>query len=120
MVAGEFICGVTLDNVDRLTDFDREHDPSRVICRELLVRPLLFTRGTAPGGLCYLATHHYLDKLASVIRGRYVKLFVKKRLSSESLIEKVKSELEDEVSVLALLAYHLVDLKRPNLRALLQ
>ena len=117
---GEFICGVTLGNVDRLINFDREHDPSRVICRELLVRPLLFTRGTAPGGLCYLAAHHYLDKLASAMRGRYAKLFVEKRLSPGSLIEEVKSGLEDEVSMLAFLACHLVDLKRPNLRALLQ
>jgi hypothetical protein len=28
MVVGEFICGVTLGNVDRLIDFDREHDLS--------------------------------------------------------------------------------------------
>jgi hypothetical protein len=68
MVVGEFICGVTLGDANRLIDFDREHDPFRVIYRELLVRPLLFTRGTTPGGLCYLATHRYLDKLASAMR----------------------------------------------------
>jgi hypothetical protein len=56
MVVEEFICGVTLGDANRLIDFDREHDPPRVICREPLVRPLLFTRGTVPEGLCYLAT----------------------------------------------------------------
>jgi hypothetical protein len=28
MVVGEFICGVTLDDANRLIDFDREHDLS--------------------------------------------------------------------------------------------
>jgi hypothetical protein len=28
MVVGKFICGVTLGNVDRLINFDREHDLS--------------------------------------------------------------------------------------------
>jgi hypothetical protein len=28
MAVGEFICGVTLGNVDRLINFDREHDLS--------------------------------------------------------------------------------------------
>jgi hypothetical protein len=36
MVVGEFIYGVTLGNVDRLINFDREHDLSRVSCRKLL------------------------------------------------------------------------------------
>jgi hypothetical protein len=118
-IVGEFICGVTLGDVDRLVDLDREHDLSGVSCRELLSQASLVYERHGARGLCYLVTHHYIDKLASVMRGRVVKLFIEKRFSLGDLVEEVKSGLEDEVSVLALLTRHL-DLKRPDLKTLLQ
>lgn len=103
-LVGELVCGFSSEEVDNLVDRGPSHDLSRVSCRKLLSLASVIYEKYGDKGLCYLALHHYLDKLVSVMRGRIVKLMYGQRF--DLLVREVAMGLWDEVSTLSVLTSH--------------
>jgi hypothetical protein len=107
--AGKVICGFSSRDIDELIDRGRGHDASRKNCRKLLIQATEVYNKYGENGLCYYILHHYLDKLASIIKGRFYRILMQYRyLPVEERFryypQEVRQGLLDEVSTLSYLA----------------
>jgi hypothetical protein len=107
--AGKVICGFSSRDIDELIDRGRGHDAGRKNCRKLLVQATEVYNKYGENGLCYYILHHYLDKIASIIKGRFGRILTQYlRLPVEERFryypQEVKKGLLDEVSTLSYLA----------------
>jgi len=57
--------------------------------------------------MCYFVLHHYLDKIVSIMKGRFIRLFVSRPLMPKDLINEIRSGLDDEVSVFSVIRSYL-------------
>jgi hypothetical protein len=103
---GRLICGFSDRAIDRIIDNSYKHDLSRIKCRELFNLASLVLEAYGEKGICYLVLHHYLDKLVSILRGRYIRLHLKRDFSRKSIINEIKSGFMDEISVFSFLTRH--------------
>jgi hypothetical protein len=106
-IVGKMICNFSSRDIDNLINRGSRHDLSRINCRELLKLASLVSGIYGDDGLCYFILHHYLDKIVSIMKGRFVRLFVKRRLTPKELINEIRSGLDDEVSVFSVIRSYL-------------
>gem|GEM_PF-3445252 len=106
-IVGKMICNFSSRDIDNLIDRGSRHDLSRISCRELLKLASIVSGIYGDDGLCYFVLHHYLDKIVSIMKGRFVRLFVKRRLTPKDLINEIRSGLDDEVSVFSVIRRYL-------------
>jgi len=107
-VAGDIICRFSSEDIDELIDRVGGHDAGRMNCRKLLVQATRVYGKYGESGLCYYILHHYLDKLASIIKGRFYRILMRYRhLPVEERFkyyqQEVRRGLLDEVSTLSYL-----------------
>jgi hypothetical protein len=101
------ICSFSSRDIDNLIDRGSRHDLSRINCRELLKLASIVSGIYGDDGLCYFILHHYLDKIVSIMKGRFVRLFVERRLTSKDLVNEIRSGLDDEVSIFSVIRSYL-------------
>jgi len=102
-IVGRLICGFSDRAIDRIIDNNYKHDLSRISCRELFSLASFVLEAYGEKGICYLVLHHYLDKLVSILRGRYIRLHLKRDFSRKSIINEIESGFMDEISVFSFL-----------------
>jgi hypothetical protein len=106
-IVGKMICNFSSRDIDNLINRGSRHDLSRINCRELLKLASLVSGIYGDDGLCYFILHHYLDKIVSIMKGRFVRLFVERRLTSKDLVNEIRSGLDDEVSIFSVIRSYL-------------
>jgi len=106
-IVGKMICNFSSRDIDNLIDRGSRHDLSRINCRELLRLASIVSGIYGDDGLCYFILHHYIDKIVSIMKGRFIRLFVKRRLTSKDLVNEIRSGLDDEVSVFSVIRRYL-------------
>ena len=109
-IVGKLICDFSSRDIDELID-SYKHDLSRIYCKEFFEQATTIYEKYGSKGICYLALHHYLDKLSSIIKGRTIRLLIfqilyRKTFSVNKLINEIRVGLNDEISVLSLLTTH--------------
>jgi len=102
-IVGRLICGFSDRDIDRIIDNSYKHDLSRIKCRELFNLASLVLEAYGEKGICYLVLHHYLDKLVSILKGRYIRLHLKRDFSRKSIINEIRSGFMDEISAFSFL-----------------
>jgi hypothetical protein len=105
-IVGRLICGFSDRAIDMIIDNNYKHDLSRIKCRELFNLASLVLEAYGEKGICYLVLHHYLDKLVSILKGRYIRLHLKRDFSRKSIINEIESGFMDEISVFSFLTRH--------------
>jgi hypothetical protein len=114
-IVGRLICGFSDRAIDRIIDNSYKHDLSRMKCRELFNLASLVLEAYGEKGICYLVLHHYLDKLVSILRGRYIRLHLKRDFSRKSIVSEIRSGFMDEISVFSFLTRYRYFMDNPLL-----
>jgi hypothetical protein len=102
-IVGRLICGFSDRAIDRIIDNSYNHDRSRIKCRELFNLASFVLEAYGWNGICYLVLHHYLDKLVSILKGRYIRLLLKRDFSRKSIVSEIRSGFMDEISAFSFL-----------------
>lgn len=105
-IVGRLICGFSDRAIDRIIDNSYKHDLSRIKCRELFNLASFVLEAYGEKGICYLVLHHYLDKLVLILKGRYIRLHLKRDFSRKSIVSEIRSGFMDEISAFSFLTLY--------------